>query len=254
MGNEQLFGSRKCILDPDIDAFHFQCWSWLLRHTGGIEKFRQTQLVLPTPHYFPKTETEGHARAEHIFEHVRFHAGMLEWPVRLIAQQELQSQVSTYNFIQHGTRAAGTYSNHGNGGVITYDPGQGAVSLVATFAHELGHYLNNGFPGPPPGGWDLVEPATDVTAAFLGFGVFGANSAFHFTRTQDYEGQGWSTSRLGYITEDEWALNLAIFCGLAELDINPLKEHLKPHIFQVMKRAAKHIAKKETLSEILASV
>ena len=248
-----MFGSRKYILDPDIDAFHFQCWSWLLRHTGGIEKFRQTELVLPTPQFFPKTESEGHARAEHIFECVRHHAGMAEWPVRLVAQQEMQSQVSTYNFIQHGTRAAGTFANHGNGGIITYEPGQGAISLVATFAHELGHYLNGGFPEPPPGGWDLVEPATDVTAAFLGFGVFGANSAFHFTRTQDFEGQGWSTSRLGYITEAEWALNLAIFCAVAELEISQLKDHLKPHILQIVKKSTKFIAKHKMVLEVLAA-
>ncbi|MDX6851136.1 hypothetical protein SCD92_17290, partial [Gilvimarinus sp. SDUM040013] len=55
------------------------------------------------------------------------------------------------------------------------------TQLVATFAHELSHYLTCTANEPPPGGWDNWEFATDIAATFLGFGVFMANSSFNFS-------------------------------------------------------------------------
>ena len=47
----------------------------------------------------------------------------------------------------------------------------------ATFAHELARYLVETFEEPAPGGDALLEPAVDIAAVFMGFGLFMANSA-----------------------------------------------------------------------------
>ena len=74
--------------------------------------------------------------------------------------------------------------------------------MVATFAHELSHYLTATAPEPPPGGWDNWEFATDICASFLGFGIFVANSAFSFNQYTEVDSQGWQSSRGGYLTAD----------------------------------------------------
>ena len=52
------------------------------------------------------------------------------------------------------------------------------MSMVGAFAHELARLLVETFEEPPPGGALLHEPAIDLAAVFMGFGVFMANSTF----------------------------------------------------------------------------
>ncbi len=248
-----MFGSNRSFLDNDVEDWHIECWAWLLRCTGGIEQLRESGLVLPTKDHFAPTDLQGHAKAQHIFDNVRLHCGMQDWPVQLVAQHETASRVATFGTVQNPDDPAGTYSSTENTAQITYAPGDVSepFNLIATFAHELGHYLNTGFSEGPPGGWDLIEPATDVTAAFLGFGIFGANSAFHFTRTQDFDSQGWSTAKRGYITEAEWAFSIALFCSLTGKQVEAAKLHLKPHLAKQVSKAFKHIAKNSVSERVL---
>lgn len=237
-------GKPKSGLDEEVEAFHVRTWEWLLDCGGGPKFLRDRPLVLPTPAFFPATQLEGHARAEHILKACQTHAGLADRPVKLIGQAELAGRVSTFMSVQNPKHAAGTFSHSGNGGRITYDVGllREPVALVATFAHELGHYFNDAFRFGHPDGEEAIEPATDTTATFLGFGVFGANSAFAFKRFQDFDAQGWSSSRLGYITEDEWAFDLAMFSALGGRDLEQARQHLKPHIWNQTNRALKYLA------------
>ena len=52
------------------------------------------------------------------------------------------------------------------------------MALVAVLAHELGDVLLLR-PGPVERGDPDMEPLTDLLTAYLGFGIFTANSAFH---------------------------------------------------------------------------
>lgn len=247
------FGKNKPILDEDVETFHIRTWEWLLDCGGGPKFVRDRKLVLPNAAFFPATDLEGHARAEHILRACQTHAGLSDRPVKLIGQAELAGRVSTFLNVQNPAHAAGTFSHSGNAGRITYDVGllKRPVSLIATFAHELGHYFNDGFRHGHPDGEDAIEPATDTTASFLGFGVFGANSAFEFQRFQDYDSQGWSSSRLGYIGEDEWAFDLAMFSALGSHDLEPAREFLKPHIWKQANRALKQIEESGIARRIL---
>jgi len=84
------------------------------------------------------------------------------------------------------------------------------LGLVATIAHELGHVILLR-PGLVDGDEPKMEPLNDLLTVFLGFGVFTANSAFQFKQYGDHKRQGWSTSRLGYLSEELFGYALARF-------------------------------------------
>lgn len=249
-----MFGLNRSFLDRDVEDWHIECWAWLIRCGGGVEQLRESALILPSRDHFPPTDLKGHNKAKYIFDIVLQYCGMQNWPVKLQAQRGLAHRVATFGVVQNPGVPAGTFqSGHGTA-QITYAPEDVSdpVSLIATFAHELGHYLQSGFQEGPPGGWDLHEPATDVASAYLGFGVFGANSAFHFTRTQDFESQGWSTAKRGYLTEAEWVLALAIFCAFVGEDIAAALPHLKPHLAKQAVKASKYVERNTLVDRIEA--
>lgn len=98
--------------------------------------------------------------------------------------------------------------------VITYNPllASQPEQMVATFTHELAHYLTATASEPPPGGWE--------------------------------------SSRNGYLSEAEHAYALAIFLGLKKIPIANALKYLKPSIKSMLKKAAKEIRQEEVLDEL----
>ena len=183
---------------------------------------------------------------------------MEDWPCRLVAQEAGPDPVVGEGQLLQGlgARPAGTFAVEGietDGGAadhvvtITYDPRllSDPTSLVATFAHELSHYLMATAPNLPPGGHELMEHATDLTAVYLGFGIFLANSSFRFVQFGDAFAAGWSTHRQGYMTERELVFALAIFAALLEVPVDQVTEHLKPDLAKLYRKAARTVAEQE---------
>ncbi len=245
----------KPILDPDEQDWHVACWAWLLRHGEGRQRLIDTPLVLPNEDFFPGLSSGTDDLAERLFDRVKQLADMEDWPTRLVAQDERPDQLSPTTHLVHSGQAAGSFTPTGNTAEISYDPKhiKAPVTLVATFAHELAHYLNGGFPEHPPGGVDFNEPATDVTAIYLGFGLFGANSTFTFSQVTNFDSQGWSRQSLGYLSEAEWAFGLAMFCVLGEKPVDALKPRLKPHIWRDVQRAARQISEERLDAQALSA-
>jgi hypothetical protein len=246
-----LFGHRH-FLDADDDAWHIETWLWLLRNHGGIARLKARKLVRASREFFPPTEAKGHDRALHVFECVKTLTGLSDWPCVLEAQPERpKSQVAELGLLKpiKGSLPLGTYGPIGNEIVITYDPAlvDDPGRLVGTLAHELAHYLIDATPGMPPGGKDMREYATDLTVAFLGFGLFGANLAFSFSQHRDVYTQGWQTRSTGYLRERDWAFALAVFCALRDEAVEPLKPLLKPHLYSEARAAQKFLARNSSL-------
>jgi hypothetical protein len=230
----------KPFLAPEDEAWHLETWAWLLRSWGGAEDIGRSPLVTPSAEFFPPSQAVGHERALHLFDLVKKHARMQGWACRLEAQPEKPpAQVSRYVFLESGGGALGTFGAAGNGALITYDPAllKDPTALVATFAHELAHYRLSATPGSPPGGAEMEEYATDLATLYLGFGLFGANSAFNFRQHADFMSQGWSWSRKGYLSERDWVFSLAVFFGLTERAPAEAKPWLKPHLFSDFRKA-----------------
>ena len=240
-----LFGPKR-FLDADIEDWHLETWRTLLDRFASEMPLVETPVALPTRDFFPPTDATGHARAEHVFACVKTVMGLSDnWPCELEAQPRRFNgqRVSEFVAITGGDEPNGTFRVEPDGRVmITYAPDllDDPVGLVATLAHELSHYLLAGQA-------DLVEDEThelmtDLTVAFAGLGVFGANSAFSFEQYGDAFSQGWRSRGAGYLSPRSWAFALAVF-GELRGDDGGMGGHLKPEIENLRRQAIKYLRK-----------
>lgn len=232
-----LFRSRPPIEDHVIDWI-FETYAWLLGEFGGMDELQATRLVLPTPEFYPIEGLEGRDLADELFLRTKEYARMLDWPCRLVEHESDDDIHALMSLLPHGYErrsAAGTFSYGGRVPTVSYDP-RGLLQpmrLVATLAHELGHYLLAGARNDPPGGPDFEEPATDLAAVFMGFGIPMANGTFVAS------GTGWS--RRGYLGEGDLSYALAIFAELLEIDDKTIRPHLRANPRAYIKQSRKHL-------------
>ena len=127
--------------------------------------------------------------------------------------------------------------------MITFNPAdvRDPQSLVATFAHELAHYLGCTAEIPPPGGDKNWEYATDLLAVVMGFGIFLANASVQFSQFTGPTTQGWSSRSRGYLSESELVYTLAVFCLLKGIDRKQVEPHLKWSLHSIYKKAIKEL-------------
>lgn len=239
-------------LDHDDETWVIETLAWLDMHIDPPGWLLSRPTVLPTPAFFSPTDLTGHQRAAFIFDTVRGHMGMRDWNCELVAQpprRELAIPGIPFHDAIWQAGAAGTFGMNGNAALITYDPAEIAhpIRLIAIFAHELAHYRLAGLREPPPGGPEMAEPATDLTALAFGFGIFGASAAFEYQQHQDYQGIGWQTRRLGYLPERVWIFGLAALLFNAGREAGPLDPFLKPHLRSDLSAALRSLRKRPTL-------
>lgn len=249
------FFKAKALLSEEDRNFQHACYAWLLKHFGGDDFYNEAQLVLPTEEFFPAQVASPEEAAQATFKQVKKYAGMEEWPCTLIAQEEDPNLVVAPTLVIQNVEhnPSGTFSaNESNEVTITYNPELTAnpTQMVATFAHELAHYLTAAAPEPPPGGWDNWEFATDICASFLGFGIFVANSAFNFGQYTTVDAQGWRSSRGGYLSEAEHSYSLALFLILKEIPFEQALEHCDTNIKSNLKRAEKELKGNSVIEEL----
>jgi hypothetical protein len=265
LGLGAIFGwfRNERLLDHGSVEWQLQCFEWLLKHTGGMEAYRQRRLVLPTLEFFPSDGLSGYDLAQRIFEEVKVWAGMGAWPCLLEQQDESQKTLIASKHLlmpPSDHSPAGTFRTLKEGGaVISYHPRnlQNPMALVATFAHELAHYRTAGFPEPPPGGWEMWEPVTDVAAVFLGFGIFLANSRFHFEHFTEDSGKGlrWQRSgyrwqNQGYISDAEVLHMHALVSKVLGASAGVTLPHLKSSLRGIYKRMYKDVSDREIVARL----
>jgi hypothetical protein len=245
-----FWNSSRSPLEAEEEEWLLSCWEWLLGGLSAPAEFRQFPLVLPTNEYFPPTQAAGHAMAVHVFDCVARLTGTAGWPYKLVPQAEnINPVLGPLAAVKNaGSNPAGTFSvEERQEIVITYDPALIArpSNLIATFAHEIAHGLVLTISSEPPGGEEYEEYAVDVTAAFLGFGLFGANHAFEFRQFSDTSTgtQGWSYRRTGYLSEAQWGFCLALFLALRGEPAEAALRWLKPGPAGALKKTMKYLAK-----------
>lgn len=248
---------KSSLLKEESQHFQVECFKWLLTHFGGDDFYQEAELVLPTENFFPVKDSVQGLTAESVFEEVKKHAGLEEWPVTLEAQEEDPNHLVTPTLIIQNVdhNPLGTFSaNNKNEFTITYNPSieSDPTQMVATFAHELSHYLTTTSPVPPPGGWENWECATDICATFLGFGIFMANSAFNFRQFSTDQTIGWETSGGGYLSEAEHSYALALFLLLKDIPAKAALPFCDTNIKSYLKRALKELESSQVISELKA--
>ena len=237
-----LFRARLPI-DRDEYDWLLAVFAWLIQTVDRDRAYREARTILPTDEFFPPSRLQGHDRAVELFDQVRGHAGMAGWACELVAgAAERETRIAPGHALKHDySPPGGTFGHDGNGVVITYNPSALArpADLVATFAHELSHYLIHADGSMPPGGADLEEHATDVAAVFLGFGIFVANGAKTFAQFQNEAESGWEMRRQGYLSEEALTAALAIFVRMAGEDADAAERELKDYLRGVFRGTLK---------------
>ncbi len=249
-----IFKAKPLLSEEDRD-FQHSCYAWLLKHFGGDEFYKEAQLVLPTKDFFPAQVDSPEEATQATFDQVKKLAGMGKWPCTLVAQEEDPDLVVAPTLVVQNAEhnPSGTFSADENNEVtITYNPklSTNPEQMVATFAHELSHYLTATAPEPPPGGWDNWEFATDICASFLGFGIFVANSAFNFNQYTSVDSQGWQFSRGGYLSEAEHSYSLALFLTLKEIPVEHALDYCDANIKSNLKQAKKELEGNPIIEEL----
>jgi hypothetical protein len=245
-----LFRPRLPVDDEELE-FLLATFKWLTATFGPAE---QAPLVVPTQAFFPSIAKSGRAPACELFDDVRRAADMEDWPCELEGgERDLPTDAGNDHLIRHDASSApcGTFRiDERDGGsrvaVITYNPDmeQDQAGLVATFAHELAHYLLATEADPGPGGWELHELHTDVAAVYLGFGIFLANSARTFEAFHGSTRSGWSSRLQGYLSESALVTATLVFQRLAGRDPYAASPYLEDHLRTELKRAERALAKR----------
>lgn len=226
-----MFWSTKPTLSDDDVEWQLGAWAWLLENLGGIDRLKSLPSKYPRQADFPRSGLSGHAHVEFVFSQVCGQLGVDPSNFELVAQQAaIDPHVGHLAIVKNAPRdPAGTYSRQDNRQVITYEPGSARdlEHLIAVLAHELCHGILHSIPARPDDWGDNEEFATDLATVFFGFGLFGGNQSFQFSQFNDVGSgtQGWSTRRLGYLTQAEWGFALAVRVLLTGEDIEPVKQH-----------------------------
>jgi len=241
-------------------------WEWLLAGFKWLEREfpeldANRRLALPTDAFFPPLATTGAERGEGLMAQVKAIAGIADWPVRLIpVQAKRRGPINAVTALQHGKGAAGTFR------LVRTDEGlpfaeirysveqlDNASGLVATFAHEISHYLLHMRTTPFPGGDEIEELFTDLTAVWLGFGIFLGNNARYSGHVDEGGGRGWFVSGWqGYLGERMLMTALTLSEMLAGRDPNAADAYLKSYLSSDVRMARRYASKADLRGQIEA--
>ena len=259
-----LFGPKRPLSTEEWE-WQLAAFCWLLDEFGGVEAHRTGILATPDGDCFPDSALRGDARAEELLRQIMDIAGIGDWPVRLVmddGEPELRAVSQMHAIVPETGRAMGTFQgvDDGAGGwlaeiVASRQQLGDEAGLVATLAHEVAHYWLCGTGRAMPGGEDCHELLTDLTAVFLGFGIFLGNSARYarhaFAETGG--GQWFLSGAQGYLSERALMSALAISETLAGRDPLAAAPWLKPHLAADLKDAARYVARRDILADVMAS-
>ncbi|MBL4538147.1 MAG: hypothetical protein JKP96_05705 [Oceanicaulis sp.] len=228
----------------------------ILKGFSSDKAVRDTMLVTPRNGGFLVDEQTDEARAQQLFIRTAEYCGVRDWPIRLEGVDDTHQlqQVSALHFLESDKSASGTFQVQPDEMVITYalSDVSAPVHLIATFAHEIAHAVLAGHEVEREVPEEEVELLTDLMAVYLGFGVFLANSAFHFQQYSDSGYSGWQSSRRGYLTQETLTYATALFCEIRQADHDIAKASLKPHLGKVFDKACKQIARRQSAAVLIA--
>lgn len=247
-----MFSRR--LVDKDVAAWQLDGFAWLIDNFETEPGLSETELWLPTPEYYP--DAGDTPLAEHLFAIVRRQCRFDDrdnFELKAEAGRPDSSLGGLAMIKTRGQTACGTYQiiptkHGGTREIIRYDEGltDKPAQLVATFAHELGHALHNRaqeeLEEPP----ELYELFTDLTAVFMGYGVFLANGRFEFSQFSNADMQGWQAKGAGYLPEADLVFATALFMSIKNIPEAVAAPHLKSHLRKMLSKAFRQIGKMET--------
>ena len=248
---------------PPVDAEEWEwqlaAFKWLEREYPELAEARI--LATPDGECFPDPTCKGEQRGSELFDQIKDIAGIADWPTRLIAVDTPKrgGAVNSVAAIQSSKAACGTFQLQKTPegvwiGEVRYTIDQLAdeQALVATFAHEAAHFLLAFAQNPLPGGDDIEELLTDLTAVWLGFGTFLGNHARYGHHSSDAGGTWYVSGSRGYLGERSLMTALALSEILAGRDPLAADRYLKPYLVDDLRLATRYAQKRDLSAEMAA--
>jgi len=236
--------------DDAIIDWIFEASTWWLQSFGGFEGFaRSTRIVTPTEEDFPvDLDLEGHELVEDYLLFAMEHAHMGDWPIIVAPDEPADVADVLRGMPHHMTSAPERVSpepalEEGDPLPIPYTLAQldEPIALVAQLARGLSHYLLYDARTPPPADASTRELVVDLGAAWLGFGVFLANSAFSYHQHESGAMVGWGYRRRGALTQLDVTFALAVVATLLDTPDGDVAAHLGTNPRGFFRSAVKHL-------------
>ena len=214
-----FWGPPKLPIDERQREWIEQSFQWLIREFGE-GGFLNRQTILPDQSFFPdkfRADEESVVKlVERVCSYMDVDSSQVE--VDFFCDRDETGAKHRLGDEDTYSGAAGLYFTNTSGKprkkiAINVSQFKNPTKLVATTAHELGHVILLGNHKISPE-QDGHEQLTDLLTVFFGLGIFTANSAFQFSQWQDHSHQGWSASRMGYLSEEMFAYALACYAWM----------------------------------------
>ena len=244
------------VVDAHVLDWQFEKFEYLIQNLSSGPGLPDSNLWQPVAEHFghPSGATlAGKALARFTFKRIKEQCGFGPanvFKLRIIDTPKGGAVGGLALVKMEGASACGTYqvTENSDGSyteVITIDEAltERPVNLIATLAHEVSHALHNRMRERLDIEPELYELFTDLTAIYLGYGIFLANSRFEFGQFQSAGTQGWQASGAGYLPEADMIMATAIFMKIKNLDQKIATPHLKPRLAKLLKKAFKQLEK-----------
>lgn len=233
---------RKPLIDEASRIWLLDAFSWALRNADANVFHQKTQLILPTPNFFPDRSQSAGEMASQVLGRVINYAHMDQWNLVLVDPSQFQLPEPIEPVLDGNIRSKemvlADASQRLPSMPLSCIPPQlnNPEALIGSFAQGLSYYLVTQIRELPPGGQEYLPQAIDVLAIFLGFGVMLANSAYTF---KGGCGSCYNplANRRAALTELDTVYALAIFCHLKGIATSTVKPHLKKHLRSGFSRA-----------------
>ncbi len=207
-------------------------FGWLIE-TFGADRLREASVVLPHDDFFPDVFKDRPHDAEAILrrlaKYMRVPPDSVDFQV--LPDNDLPAAAGHYD---HSPKHARPVIRVARSQLD--DP----EALVATLAHELAHELLLGG-GRLTGEETDHEWVTDLLPAFLGLGMFGANSTIRFASGSSGVMHWWNVKRQGYLPSRIHGYALALFAWLREDDFPRWMKQLRPDAREAMRGGLRYL-------------
>lgn len=193
-----IFGSK--LVDKDVLEWQFDWYTWLIENFSSGAGLPDSELWLPTTGHFGHSRgfmLEGQSLARFVFKRIKEQCRFSpqdKFKLRIISTPQGGNLGGVAHVTAMGNRACGTYQvketeqgTYQETITISEDLIDNPTNLIATMAHELSHALHNRAKEVLDIEPELYELFTDLTAIYLGYGIFLANSRFEFSQFSNGE-------------------------------------------------------------------
>jgi hypothetical protein len=205
--------------------------SWLAAKLGAA-RMLTAQMIEPTDEFFPDEYRASVESAQRMFDRLLDYMRIDPDRVQLVVREDWTDQDPLGEYVR------------GNPSAIHINPSQYAdpESLVGTLTHELAHEILLGG-GLVEGNDEDLERLTDLLPAFLGLGIFCANSAFRERTMREGRFSWWSIHKQGYLPMRMHAYGLAVFAYAREETAPSWADHLRLDIHEPMLKGLRYLEK-----------